>query len=121
MLLSKYERKLVAKTISDAVLTKGIFRMKKYKVLALSLLTLSTVMLFPALGFCSVESSLSAIQSKLIGTILPLVSVLGLVWAGLSFAIGHPNARSHLMLAIFGALVGFGAPSIIALVRSVVH
>ena len=118
---NKIERKKVARTISDASLAKGIFRMKKYKFLALSLVTLSAVVLFPALGFCSVESSLSAIQSKLIGTILPLVSVLGLVWAGLSFAIGHQNARSHLMLAILGAIVGFGAPSIITLVRSVVH
>lgn len=84
-------------------------------------LTLCAVLVFPMLGFCSVESSLSAIQSKLIGTILPLVSVLGLVWAGLSFAIGHQNARSHLMLAILGAAIGFGAPSIIAMVRSLVH
>lgn len=112
---------MVAKTLSDACFTKGTLKMKNYKVIALSLLTLCAVVLFPTLGFCSVESSLSAIQSKLIGTILPMVSVLGLVWAGLSFAIGHQNARSHLILAVVGALIGFGAPSIIALIRSVVH
>ena len=95
--------------------------MNKYKIYGPSLLALCAVVLFPAIGLCSVESSLSAIQSKLIGTILPLVSVLGLVWAGLSFAIGNQNARSHLILAVFGAIIGFGAPSIIALIRSVVH
>lgn len=95
--------------------------MKKYKVCGLCLLTVGVIALFPEIGFASVESSLSAIQSKLVGTILPLASVLGLVWAGLSFVAGHPNAKSHLMLAIVGAIVGFGSQSIIALIRSVVH
>ena len=76
---------------------------------------------FPTIGYCSVESTLSAIQGKLITTILPLVSILGLVFAGLSFAAGSPNARNHLMLAIVGAVVGFGAPSIIAFIRSLVQ
>jgi type IV secretory pathway VirB2 component (pilin) len=76
---------------------------------------------FPAIGYGSVESTLSAIQGKLIGTILPLASILGLVFAGLSFAAGSPNARNHLMLAIVGAVVGFGAPSIIAFIRGLVQ
>jgi len=76
---------------------------------------------FPAIGYASVESTLSAIQGKLIGTILPLASILGLVFAGLSFAAGSPNARNHLMLAIVGAVVGFGAPSIIAFIRGLVQ
>jgi type IV secretory pathway VirB2 component (pilin) len=76
---------------------------------------------FPEAGYCSVESTLSAIQNKLITTILPLASILGLVYAGLSFAAGSPNARNHLMLAIMGAVVGFGAPSIIAFIRGLVQ
>ena len=76
---------------------------------------------FPAIGYGSVESTLGAIQGKLIGTILPLASILGLVFAGLSFAAGSPNARNHLMLAIVGAVVGFGAPSIIAFIRGLVQ
>lgn len=76
---------------------------------------------FPQIGYCSVESTLGAIQSKLITTILPLVAILGLVFAGLSFAMGSPNARSHLVLAIVGAVVGFGAPSIIAFIRGLVQ
>lgn len=76
---------------------------------------------FPAIGYASVESTLTAIQGKLITTILPLVAILGLVFAGLSFATGSQNARSHLMLAIVGAVVGFGAPSIIAFIRGLVQ
>lgn len=79
------------------------------------------ITLFPLFGFCSVESSLAAVQSKLIGTILPLVSIIGLVFAGLSFVAGSQNARSHLTLAIIGAAIGFGAPSIVSWIQSLVH
>lgn len=79
------------------------------------------LIIMPATGYCSVEGTLSAIQSKLITTILPLVAILGLVFAALSFAAGSPNARNHLVLAIIGAVVGFGAPSIIAFIRGLVQ
>lgn len=86
-----------------------------------STLTLIAVISFPLLGFCSVESSLMAVQSKLIGTILPLVAIIGLVFAGLSFVAGSPNARNHLILAIMGAAIGFGAPSIVSWIQSLIH
>ena len=86
-----------------------------------ALLVVAGVAAFPSLGFCSVESSLAAVQSKLINVILPLVGILGLVFAAFSFFTGSPNARSHLILAIMGAVVGFGAPSIIEFVRSLIH
>ena len=91
------------------------------KVIVPALLVLGLAVLVPELGFCSVESTLNAISSRLISTILPLVSVLGLVFAGFSFAMGNQNARAHLMLAIFGAVIGFGAPSIIAFIRGLVQ
>ena len=93
-------------------------RINKY---ILPVAILSLVILMPSLGFCSVESSLSAIQSKLISTILPLAAILGLVIAALSFVAGSPNARSHLMLAIIGAIIGFGAPSIVEFLRGLVN
>ncbi len=34
------------------------------------------------IGLATVESTLAAIQSKLIGTVLPLAAILGLVFAG---------------------------------------
>lgn len=86
-----------------------------------SALTLILIIVFPLFGFCSVESSLAAVQSKLIGTILPLVAIIGLVFAGLSFVAGSQNARSHLVLAIIGAAIGFGAPSIVSWIQSLIH
>lgn len=71
-------------------------------------------------AFGSVESSLMAVQSKLINVILPLAGILGLVFAAFSFFSGNVNARSHLILAIIGAAVGFGAPSIIAFIRGLI-
>lgn len=87
----------------------------------LSVITLILIVAFPMFGFCSVESSLAAVQSKLIGTILPLVAIIGLVFAGLSFVAGSQNARSHLVLAIIGAAIGFGAPSIVSWIQSLIH
>jgi hypothetical protein len=71
-----------------------------------------------ALG--SVESSLMAIQNKLINVILPLAGILGLVFAAFSFFTGNANARSHLFLSMMGAAIGFGAPSIIAFIRGLI-
>lgn len=94
--------------------------MKLSKTAFITICALS-VLLVPVAGYCSVESTLGAIQSKLINVILPLAAVLGLVASAFSFFTGNPNARSHLWLAIIGACIGFGAPSIIAFVRGLVH
>ncbi|MGE4133293.1 MAG: TrbC/VirB2 family protein [Bdellovibrionales bacterium] len=85
------------------------------------LLFVAGLFLMPALAHASVESSLMAVQTRLIGTILPLAAILGLVFAGLSFVAGSQNARSHLMLAIFGAVIGFGAPSIVSWIQGLIH
>ena len=78
-------------------------------------------LLVPIIGYCSVESTLGTIQSKLINQILPLCAVLGLVFAAFSFFTGNPGARSHLWLAIIGMVIGFGAPSIMAFIRGMVN
>ena len=78
-------------------------------------------LLTPELCLASVEGTLSAVQSKLVDVILPLVAVLGLVFAGFSFVTGSPNARQHLILAIIGAAVGFGAQSIVSFIRGLVN
>ncbi len=77
--------------------------------------------LIPVLGFASVESSLATLQNKLLNVILPVVGIVGLGFAAISFFIGSPNARGHLTLAVMGAAVGFGAPAIIAFIRSIVQ
>ena len=82
---------------------------------------MATTLLFSPLAFASVESTMQAVQSHLTGSILPLAAVLGLIFAALSYVSGSANARSHLMLAIIGAVVGFGAQSIVDLIRSLVR
>ena len=81
----------------------------------------SLAVAFPTLAHASVESSLTAVQEKLVGTLLPLAAMCGLVIAGLSFVAGHPNARQHLVYAIVGAIVGFGSESIVAFIRNLIH
>lgn len=75
----------------------------------------------PLIAFASVESSLMDVQTRLTGTILPLVAILGFIFAGFSYLSGNPNARAHLMLAIVGAIVGFGASSIVSFISSMIH
>ena len=93
----------------------------KFKNISFLVFVTAISLLLPAVGYCSVESTLGAIQGKLINTILPLCAVLGLVFAAFSFFTGNPNARSHLWLAIIGMIVGFGAPSIMTFVRGIVN
>lgn len=87
----------------------------------MNIFTAITLFIAPLIASASVESSLAAVQDKLVGTLLPLAAMCGLVFAGFSFVAGHPNARSHLVYAIIGAVVGFGSESIISLIRSLVH
>ncbi|MGZ3783878.1 MAG: TrbC/VirB2 family protein [Bdellovibrio sp.] len=93
----------------------------KFKYYIFPLLAVGLVALCPELAMASVESTLANIQDKLVSTILPLAAILGLVFAGFSFVMGSPSARSHLILAIIGAFIGFGAQSIVALIRSLVN
>jgi type IV secretory pathway VirB2 component (pilin) len=96
---------------------KNIFKNKTFK----KFLMIALIYILPALCFASVESSLMAIQGKLVGTILPLAAILGFIFAGFSYISGSPNARTHLILAIIGAAVGFGASSIVSMIRSLVN
>jgi hypothetical protein len=82
---------------------------------------LLAVGLTPMIACASVESSMQAVQSKLVGTILPLGGMLGLGFAAVSFFMGSPNATQHLKLAVIGAAIGFGGPAIIEFVRSLIH
>lgn len=77
--------------------------------------------LAPIVAHASVESSMMDLQSKLLGTFLPIASVLGLLFAGLSYLTGSPNARAYLGYAVLGAVIGFGAESFVSLIRSIVH
>ncbi len=74
----------------------------------------------PMVAMASVESSMSALQSKLL-SILPVMGVLGMIFSGFCYLVGSPNARAYMWYAILGTAIGLGAESIVSLIRSIVH
>lgn len=74
-----------------------------------------------SLAHASVESSLLGLKNVLLGSILPVFAVLGLGFAAFSFITGNPNAKQHLIYAITGAGICFGAQSIVDLLQRVVR
>ena len=79
------------------------------------------VFLFSPMAFASVESSLMGLKTVLLGSILPIFAVLGLGFAAFSFFTGNPNAKQHLIYAVIGSVILFGAQSIVDLLQSVVR
>lgn len=77
--------------------------------------------LAPLAAQASVESSLIGVQHKLTGVILPVLSVIGIALAGLSFITGHENAKKHIIYAIIGTAIGFGAQSIADMISQTVR
>ena len=88
---------------------------------ALNQLLVKAIIVIPTIAQATVESTLSNIQSRIVSTILPLAAILGLVYAGLSYIAGNPNARNRLVFAILGAIIGFMAPSIVQFIQQLVH
>lgn len=85
------------------------------------LLLIFTLVLAPILALASVESSLLGVQIKLTRVILPVLSVIGIALAGLSFLTGNENAKKHIIYAIIGTAIGFGAQSIADLISQTVR
>ncbi len=77
--------------------------------------------LAPIVVMASVESSLMGVQTKLTRVILPVLSVIGIALAGLSFLTGNENAKKHIIYAIIGTAIGFGAQSITDLISQTVR
>ena len=73
------------------------------------------------LAQASVESSLIGLKAVLLGSILPIFAVIALGFAAFSFFTGSINAKQHLIFAVIGAVVLFGAQSIVDLIERVVR
>lgn len=93
---------------------------KKQCFLSLALILIITL-LFPEISHAGLESSLVGIKSKLTGVILPLLSVIGIAIAGISFFTGNPNAKQHIAYAIIGSIIGFGAQGIVDFIAQTVR
>ncbi len=85
------------------------------------LLLIAALMVVAPLAHASVESSLLGLKNVLIGSILPIFAVLGLGFAAFSFFTGNPNAKQHLIYAVTGATILFGAQSIVDLIQRTVR
>jgi hypothetical protein len=90
--------------------------MKKEHILLLAFIFFS-----PLIAQASVESSLLGLKNVLLNSILPVFAVMGLGFAGFSFFTGNPNAKQHLIYAITGSVICFGAQSIVDLLQRVVR
>lgn len=86
----------------------------------LGLLTFSMI-LIPDFAYASLESSLMGIKSKLTGVILPLLAVIGIALAAISFFTGNPNAKQHITYAVLGCMFGFGAQAIVDFIAQTVR
>jgi len=77
--------------------------------------------LFPPLAQAGLESSLIGIKTKLTGVILPLLSVIGIAIAAISFFTGSPNSKQHILYAILGCIFGFGSQAIVDFISQTVR
>lgn len=68
-------------------------------------------------AFASVESSLQAVKTALLVSILPLCALMGLGWAAFCFFTGSPNAKQYLAYAILGCGILFGAQAIVDFIQ----
>lgn len=84
-------------------------------------LILTLLFLVAPFAHASVESSLLGLKNVLLGSILPVFAVLGLGFAAFSFFTGNPNAKQHLIYAVTGSAILFGAQSIVDLMQRVIR
>ncbi len=95
--------------------------MKRNQMIYSMAIALGLGLLCPEISYAGLETSLVAIKSKLTGVILPLLSVIGIAIAGISFFTGNPQAKQHIAYAILGCMIGFGAQSIVDFISQTVR
>jgi type IV secretory pathway VirB2 component (pilin) len=95
--------------------------MKKYQPFIVLAAILGIGIIFPNVSYAGLETSLMGIKTKLTGVILPLLSVIGIAIAGISFFTGNPQAKQHICYAIVGCMIGFGAQGIVDFISQTVR
>ena len=71
-------------------------------------------------GGSGFESKVQSITSSLIKTLLPMMSIIGMVYAAFLGVQGDPNAKKRMTLVVFASLIGFLAPMIVGWLQSIV-
>jgi type IV secretory pathway VirB2 component (pilin) len=92
----------------------------KHMFLVLGLFLMVGLMM-PELAHAGLESSLLGLKSKLTGVILPVLSVIGIAIAAVSFFTGNPQAKQHILYAVLGCIFGFGAQAIVDFIAQTVR
>lgn len=95
--------------------------MKNKKAYAVVGVVALCCLLAPDFAHAGLESSLMGIKTKLTGVILPLLSVIGIAIAAISFFTGNPNAKQHIVYAVLGCCFGFGAQAIVDFISQTVR
>lgn len=95
--------------------------MNKKQMVLVAAVLVAVGILVPDFAHASLETSLMGIKSKLTGVILPLLSVIGIAIAGISFFTGNPNAKQHIAYAVVGCIIGFGAQGIVDFIAQTVR
>jgi hypothetical protein len=95
--------------------------MKPYQFAVFLALVTTAGLLVPDLAHAGLESSLMDIKVKLTAVILPLLSVIGIAIAAISFFTGNPNAKQHIVYAVLGCIFGFGAQAIVDFIAQTVR
>lgn len=68
---------------------------------------------FGGVGSDELGRRVSGLTSKIIGTVLPAISCLGLVYSAILAASGDQSSRSRMVLILFASVVGMLAPIVI--------
>lgn len=95
--------------------------MQTRKTYSFLFLVLLIGIILPDLAHADLVSSLNGLKMKLTGIILPLLSVIGIAIAAVSFFTGNPNAKQHIVYAVLGCIFGFGAQAIVDFIAQTVR
>lgn len=72
-------------------------------------------------GGDALSQRVNGLTNKIIGTILPAISILGLVYSAILAASGDQGAKGRMVLVIIASVVGFLAPVVIRWFQSAVN
>ncbi len=68
---------------------------------------------YGGIGGDALSQRVNGLTNKIIGTILPAISILGLVYSAILAASGDQGAKGRMVLVIIASVVGFLAPVVI--------
>ena len=100
----------------------SIFKIKKEWAAHCGLLFLATLFVaYPDPAYADLAGSIRNVKSQLSSVVLPLLSVIGLLFASFSYMTGNINSRQHITYALIGAGIGFGAQQIVDFISSMIQ